>query len=31
VNSTGQSNFLTDDFFTLPPARRYTLRVDVSF
>jgi TonB-dependent starch-binding outer membrane protein SusC len=31
VNSTGQSNFTTDDFFTLPPARRYTLRVDVSF
>jgi TonB-dependent starch-binding outer membrane protein SusC len=31
VNSTGQSNFNADDFFTLPPARRYTLRVDVSF
>jgi TonB-dependent starch-binding outer membrane protein SusC len=31
VNSTGQTNFLTDDYFTLPPARRYTLRVDVSF
>ncbi|MEJ2216037.1 MAG: TonB-dependent receptor [Gemmatimonadota bacterium] len=31
VNFDGQSNFTTADFFTLPPARYWTARVNVTF
>ncbi len=31
VNFDGQSNFTTADFFTLPPARFWTARVNVTF
>jgi TonB-dependent starch-binding outer membrane protein SusC len=31
VNSAGQANFTTDDYYTLPPPRLFTARIDINF